>query len=65
MADKVPFPKDPESVNLQDKETSDEEKFNLQKKLGDIAAKKQQEEITMLSRETVRQIRVSGHLILS
>ena len=65
MADKVPFPKDPESVNLQDKETSDEDKFNLQKKLGDIAAKKQQEETTALSRETVRQIRVSGHLILS
>ena len=60
MADKGPSPKvDERNANLQDKDVSDDDKFNLQKRLGDIAAKKQQEEIVQLSRETIRLLRVS------
>ena len=46
-------------LNVFQKEVPKEDKFTLQKKLDDIAVKKQQEELVMLSRETVRLIRVS------
>ena len=62
MPDRGPSSEDAKGwndLNMFDKDTCNEDKFDLQKKLGDIALKKQQEEIIMLSRETVRLIRVS------
>ena len=65
VADKGASPKvDERNANLQDKDVSDDDKFNLQKRLGDIAAKKEQEEIVQLSRETIRLIRVSVYHML-